>query len=166
MKLYILRHANAVKRDPVEYPDDSRRPLADAGHKEAKKVARRLHKMGVQIDLILSSPYVRARETAEVVRKHLHLEKNRLVLADQLLPLGNTFQLIADIQARGPLDGLLLVGHEPLLSELISVLLSGDASLSLSMKKGNICCLDVGDLVPGKCATLKWLFQPARMIVY
>jgi phosphohistidine phosphatase len=62
-------------------------------------------------------------------------------------------------------DSLLLVGHEPDLSNLISWLLSGDISLSIIMKKGGLCCLSVDELVAGKCATLEWLMSPAQMVL-
>jgi phosphohistidine phosphatase len=165
MKLYFLRHAIAADRDADKYPDDGQRPLTKDGYEKMVKIARALDKMNVRIEMILSSPLRRARETAEIARKRLHLKKDRLVLIDQLAPLGDTSQLIADIQAKYMFDSLMLVGHEPDLSNLISLLLSGDTSLSITMKKGGICCLSVDELVPGKCATLEWLMSPAQLVL-
>ncbi len=128
------------------------------------KVADALYKMGLRVDLILSSTFMRARQTAEIARNHLHLKKDRLVLIEALAPLGDPVQLIEEIQAKYMVDRLLLVGHEPDLSNLISLLLSGDTSLSISMKKGGICCLSVDGLVAGKCAGLEWLINPGQRI--
>jgi phosphohistidine phosphatase len=163
VKLYFLRHAIATERDTEVYPDDGLRPLTEAGYEKMAKIARALCKMDIQIDQILTSPLLRARETAEIVRKNLHIKKDRLVLIDQLAPSGDTSQLIADIKAKYLLDSLLLVGHEPDLSKLISLLLSGDPSLPITMKKGGLCCLSVDELKPGKCATLEWLINPAQL---
>ena len=60
-------------------------------------------------------------------------------------------------------DRVLLVGHEPNLSELISLLVSGDASLNLAMKKGGLCKLSAEALSPRRCATLEWLLTPKQM---
>jgi len=163
MKLYFLRHADAAKRDPEEYPDDSQRPLTRSGHKRMVKTARILSKLELHIDLILSSPYLRARETAEIVRKNLRLGKDQLVLNDQLAPLGDASQLILNIRSDYPVNNLLMVGHEPELSKLISLLRSGETSLAIELKKGGICCLSVDELAEGKCAALEWLLSPAEM---
>lgn len=164
MRLYLLRHAIAGERDAEKFSDDGQRPLTRAGIKKMIKIAKILRKMDLKIDLILSSPLVRTRETAEIVREHLRLEKDRLVLVDQLSPLGDPSQLITDIQTNYMHERLLLVGHEPDLSNLISRLLSGDTALSVTMKKGGICCLSIGQLVAGKCATLEWLINPGQML--
>jgi phosphohistidine phosphatase len=165
MKLYFLRHAIAADRDVDMYPDDGLRPLTRAGYEKMVKIARAFYKMGARIDLILSSPLLRAQETAEITRKCLHLNQDCLVLIDQLAPLGEPSQLISEIKGKYMRDSLLLVGHEPDLSNLISWLLSGDISLSITMKKGGLCCLSVDELVAGKCATLEWLMSPAQMVL-
>ncbi len=164
MKIYLLRHAIAAERDPDKYPDDALRPLTAIGRKKMIKVADALNNMGLQIDLILSSPFVRARQTAEIARKSLHLKKDRLLLIDALAPAGDPGNLIAEIQGKYTVDKLLLVGHEPDLSNLISLLLSGDTSLSITMKKGGICCLSVDGLAAGKCAGLEWLINPGQRV--
>ena len=163
MKLYLLRHAIAEDPDPGKYPDDSQRPLTRGGHEKMMKIALALHKLDKRIDLILSSPFLRACQTAEIAQKYLHLNKDRLVLIDQLAPLGAPSDLIAEIQAKYMFESLLLVGHEPDLSRLISMLISGDTTLSITMKKGGICCLSVDELVAGKCATMEWLINPAQV---
>jgi phosphohistidine phosphatase len=163
MKLFFLRHANAVERDPNIYPDDGLRPLTSEGYKKMARIARTLDEMDIRVDRILSSPFLRARETAEIARKSLHLDKDQLALVDALLPFGDTKALITEIREKFPRFNLLLVGHEPDLSELISLLLTGDKSMPLMLKKGGICCLSIDELVPGKCATLEWLLNPAQL---
>jgi phosphohistidine phosphatase len=166
MRLYLLRHAIAAERDSDKYPDDALRPLTPAGRKKMIKIADALCKMGFQVDLVLSSPFLRARQTAEVARKSLGLKKDRLLLIDALAPSGDPGQLIEEIQAKYMVDNLLLVGHEPDLSSLISLLIAGDASISITMKKAGICCLSVDALLAGKCAALEWLVQPGQRILH
>ncbi len=164
MNLYLLRHAIAAERDPDKYPDDSLRPLTAPGRKKMIKVADALCRIGLQVDLILSSPYLRARQTAEIARKGLNLKKDRLLLVDALAPSGDPDQLVAEILEKYNVEKLMLVGHEPDLSNLISLLLSGDTSIPITMKKAGICCLSIEQLVAGKCAVLEWLINPGQRL--
>lgn len=163
MILYILRHAIAEVRDENAYPDDSLRPLTAKGKKKMVKIAENLRDMGVQIDLILTSPYVRAHETAGIVQEAFALKKKQLVFSDHLAPSGFAKDLIAEINENYPLENLMLVGHEPYLSELIAVLVSGNPAMSVTMKKGGLCCLSADKLAYEQCATLEWLLTPAQL---
>jgi phosphohistidine phosphatase len=160
MKLYVFRHADAGIRDAEKYPDDTLRPLTKKGIKRIKKVARGLLNEGIKVDLILSSPALRTIDSAKIIRKELHLGKDKLVTSDFLLPDGNESQLITEIIEKYQVEGLAIVGHEPNMSMLISKLLSGDTGLSILMKKGGVCCLSLETLSDGKCATLEWLQDP------
>jgi len=163
MKLYILRHANAEERDEAEYSDDSLRPLSKQGQKKMENIAANLKGWGVGVDLILSSPYARALETARIVAKALGLKKKQLVLTESLTPSGLPKKLITEINKKYKVDNLMLVGHEPYLSGLISVLVAGDPSLSIIVKKGGFCRLSVDELIYDRCATLEWLAAPVML---
>ena len=162
MKLYILRHAIAEERDESVYPDDSQRPLTAKGKKKMVIIAENMKAMGIKIDLILTSPYVRAHETARIMVRAFGLEKSRMVLNDNLAPSGFAKDLIAEVNEKYQAEHLMLVGHEPYLSELISMLIAGDPSLSIVVKKGGLCCLSIENLVYDKCAALEWLWVPAQ----
>jgi len=164
MKLYILRHAIAEERDEDLYPDDSLRPLAPKGKRKMAKMAEQLEDMDIQIDLIVSSPYVRAYETAKIVRKAFELNKNELALSDHLAPSGIAKDLINEINEIYPVGHLMLVGHQPYLSDLITILVAGNPSMSVILKKGGICSLSIDRLAYEKCATLEWLLTPAQLI--
>ena len=114
--------------------------------------------------MILSSPFVRARQTAEIVAGELKLKK-RLQFTDTLAcggSLKNLVGLLAGLES-APED-VLLVGHEPNLSRLISLLVSGDAdAAAVEMKKGGLCKLEIVELEYGQCARLAWLLTPAQM---
>lgn len=165
MILYIVRHAIAEQRNPTSSEEqDSERPLTEAGRKKFRQVARALGDLGTQIDLILTSPYLRAADTARILQKKLDLDKDKVITTDDLSPAGDPDRLIKQINERDASAGnIALVGHEPGLSRLISVLLSGDPTLPITLKKGGICCLSTDKLEYGRCATLEWLLAPAQL---
>jgi phosphohistidine phosphatase len=160
MNLYILRHGNAEERGVALSSHDRDRALTPEGRKRTLRLARALGALGISFDLILSSPYVRARETAAIVAQTLKAER-RLVLTPHLTPGGNHRKLVDQLHGgTEKLTSVLLVGHEPDLSGLISVLLTGEQSPLVTMKKGGLCRLTVDALRYGRCASLEWLLPP------
>jgi phosphohistidine phosphatase len=157
MKLYLVRHA--IAEDVTEHEDDSLRPLTEKGREKMHRIADALKELGVQPDLIVSSPYVRASQTAVVLAKELKY-KEELAYSDFLMPIAEPNDMIGEINEKFSVDELMLVGHEPNLSSLVSVLLAGNADLSISLKKGGVCCLSVDDLHYDRKATLEWLVTP------
>ena len=163
MELYLLRHAIAVPRGTPGYGDDSKRPLTPEGEKKMHRIARAMQALDVDFDLILSSPFTRARQTAEIVAEVFQAEK-KLALEDSLAVGGDLRKLIRRINAvYGTLEGILLIGHEPSMSELISVLIAGDTRVSLTLRKGGLCRLTTDVLRYGQCATLDWLLAPKQL---
>ncbi|RPH62599.1 MAG: phosphohistidine phosphatase SixA, partial [Chloroflexi bacterium] len=122
MNLYLMRHAIAT--EPDEDTDDSQRPLTEKGRKKLGKIARNLDKLDLTFDLILTSPYLRAHQTAEVVADELNIKKKLVVESENLTPLGFADKLVEEINAREPAENLLIVGHEPFLSHLIGMLVA------------------------------------------
>jgi len=164
MNLYIVRHAIAVDRESGEYESDSERPLTEKGRKKMRQIAQGLRNLGVEFDLILSSPYVRARETAEILQDVFKMEKE-LVFSDHLIPLENPELLIGEINEKYSVDSLALVGHEPHLSTLIALLLAENAQFEINLKKGGVCYLSADDLHHSDHrATLEWLLTPGILV--
>ena len=113
--------------------------------------------------MILSSPFARARQTAEIVADELKL-KRRLKFSDELQPDGSAKKLFRQLHDLKPApENILLVGHEPYLSRLISLLVSGDENTAIDFKKGGLCKLEAEKLRAGKCAALAWLLTPKQM---
>jgi phosphohistidine phosphatase len=163
MNLYLLRHGIAVEPGTPGYAKDADRPLTPEGGRKLRHVAGAMAALELSFDLILSSPYLRARQTAEIVAEALKARK-RLELSDSLAPGGSAKKLVELLNhLQPPPEHVLLVGHEPYLSGLISLLVSGDASLAVVMKKGGMCKLSIESLKPGRCATLEWLLTPKQM---
>jgi len=158
MKLYLVRHAIAENRSP-DHEDDSLRPLTEKGKEKMERIASGLKKLGVEPDLIVSSPYVRASQTASILAKALKY-KEELIYSDFLVPMGEPDDMIGEINEKYSVDELMLVGHEPSMSMLTSVLLAGDPNISINFKKGGVCYLSVDDLHYNRKAVLEWLITP------
>lgn len=160
MNLYIIRHAIAVDEVTSDAASDSERPLTDKGRKKMRQIAKALRHLGVEFDLILSSPYVRARETAEILAD-VFKKKNKIVFSAHLIPEGNPELVIGEINEKHSVDSLAIVGHEPHLSALIGLLTSEGSKIEITLKKGGVCHLSADDLHhQDHRATLEWLLTP------
>jgi phosphohistidine phosphatase len=160
MDLYLLRHGIAEDRTRG---DDSERRLTAEGEEKMYRIAKGMRECELCFELILTSPYARAKRTAEIVAETLDARKLLEISAD-LIPDGNPQRLVEQLNGRhSRCRSVLLVGHEPYLSRLISLLVSGDTGLETNLKKGGICKLTVDRLKYGRCAALEWLLTPRQM---
>lgn len=164
MNLFILRHGIAVDPGTPGYENDADRPLIPKGERRLRAAAAAMEKMELSFDVILSSPFIRARQTAEIVADELKWKK-RIEIFDGLVPGGNPKALIHVLKELKPApENILLVGHEPYLGRLISLWVAGHAdAAAIEMKKGGLCKLEAIELHPGQCARLAWLLTPSQM---
>jgi phosphohistidine phosphatase len=163
MNLYFLRHGIAVERGDPRYPNDSLRPLTAEGSRKMRRIATGMRALGLKLDVVLASPYIRARQTAEIVAGAFHA-KRKLHVADGLAPEGSAHQLIRLLKDKyAAAEHILLVGHEPDLSEMIGLLLAGRTGVPLALKKGGLCLLTVESLACRRCARLEWLLTPRQL---
>jgi phosphohistidine phosphatase len=159
MNLFIIRHGLAGEYGT--YTNDNERPLTEEGKHKTRQVAKRLREFGVQFDLILTSPLVRARQTAEILLD-LGLG-NQLKTADYLAPGGAIEDWIDWLRSWQPLekDSLALVGHEPNLTSWAEQLLWGESRGVLELKKAGVIGLKVPDKhLPIATCQLFWLTPP------
>ena len=163
MNIYIVRHAIAVERGTEGFDDDSQRPLTDTGQKKMKKIAKGLHRLGIELDVILTSPYVRARDTAKILADRFD-RMDKIYFTDNLIPPGNFESLIFEIHEKYDVGNIALVGHEPMLSSLVSWLTTGEPDARVTMKKGGVAYLTSDSLYQDGRATLEWLLTPSLMI--
>ncbi len=159
MEIYVLRHGIAVQRGTPGYKKDSDRPLTKEGEEKVQQVAQAMLAMELKFDLVLSSPYARAARTAQIVASELDEE---VTFTEFLESDGNALALTTLINDEKP-HRVLLVGHEPDLSRLISVLTTGGAAASIELKKGGLCKMTTDKLTFGQCATLNWLLTPKQL---
>lgn len=140
--------------------DDPNRALTPAGRKRMKAIARGLKWLGCAPEFILSSPYLRARETAELAAAALGC-KEALIFTPTLVPEAEPGAVIEFVRLHyRRAKSLLLVGHEPQMSLLTGRLIAGDAGAGLKLKKAGLVKLRVSDLKAGRCATLELLVSP------
>jgi len=158
-QLYLIRHGVAAERGD-DYPDDTKRPLTAEGMSKLRKQAKALDALGVSVDVIISSPLVRTRQTAEIIAKGL---KGRppIVFSDALAPEGTPDAVIQELAKHAKKSAVALVGHEPNLGELAAQLI--EARRSLEFKKGGICRIDFEAFPPKGAGSLRF-FLPPRLL--
>ena len=154
MKLYFLRHGLAGDRE-TWVGDDFDRPLTDAGKERMAREAATLARLNLSLDVILTSPLVRAYQTAEIVAQRLNMT-DRLVKDERLGPGLGPNQLAGILQAYPEAKALMLVGHEPDFSQLIGELIGGGR---VTCKKGSLACVELNNTsLQGE---LVWLIPPS-----
>lgn len=163
INLYILRHAVAEAREDWAPKSERVRPLTRKGEKQMYRVAKAMKKAGLSFDLILSSPFVRAKRTAEIAAEILGEEK-KLKLTDLLKPTSSPRKFLDEAgHLFGGAQRIVVVGHEPFLSGLISLFVRGDAGVSIKLKKAGLCHMEVNALKPGG-AVLISLLTPGQLV--
>lgn len=160
IEIYFLRHAIAAERGSGEMTD-AERPLTEAGRRKLIEAVRGMRRLGVRFEALLSSPLVRAVQTAELVKKHLPF-KGKLELEAELEPSGTLRELLRLLKTRAE-KSFLLVGHEPALSSWIGELLGFGPAAALEMKKGALCRLLLDRAEEGAAAELLALLPPKAL---
>jgi len=158
-QIYLVRHGLAAERGP-EYPDDSKRPLTSRGIAAMRKEARGLKALGVRLEAIVTSPLVRARQTADALAEGLQ-PKPAIVLSDALAPAGTPAAVVQDLARHARKGAVALVGHEPNMGELAARLLG--MRKPMPFKKGAVCRIDFSVLPPKGLGELRWFATP-RML--
>ncbi|MCB1060386.1 MAG: phosphohistidine phosphatase SixA [Calditrichaeota bacterium] len=161
MYIYLVRHAIAVEHGTPGYKD-SDRPLTEEGIERMQKAARGLAHFIDPPDLIVSSPYLRAKQTAEILAVALQ-SRDGITEWPMLTPASAPTGVFANLNENSSTtNSVMLVGHEPHISRLTALLL-GTKSDAIRFKKGAVCALECpAHLVPG-CAELQWFLTPKQL---
>jgi phosphohistidine phosphatase len=156
-ELYLVRHAIAAERGS-NYPDDRERPLTSEGVARFKQAVEGLKDFDLKLDLVLTSPLVRASHTAELLVAGIG-GKPRLEVLEALAPGGRMTQVLDAVAKYAKrAQHIALVGHEPDLGELAAKLLR--ARGTIEFKKGAVCCMELDGAMPNGPGTLRWLLPP------
>ena len=158
MKLYFLRHGLAADRD--EGAGDADRSLTLQGREKMVRQAAAMARLGLEVDLIMTSPLLRARQTADIVASKLKV-LDKLVQDKRLGPGFGPGHLADILGSSSGAKALMLVGHEPDMSETISFLIGGGRVL---MKKGGLARVDICSVTELR-GELIWLIPPAVMVL-
>jgi phosphohistidine phosphatase len=169
MRLYVMRHGDSVNPS-IWQGDEVERPLTEEGRAESQQAAEGLRWLDLKIETVVTSPLTRAHETAEPVAQALGAP---LRVDDALAPGCSLRTLAPLLLSSRSMQGMLIVGHEPDLSELIGLLIAGHNLARVAMKKGACCRLDLPSLakleqerdvhkLAGR-ATLRWLLTAPQL---
>jgi phosphohistidine phosphatase len=156
MQVYLLRHGIAEDRQPGK--SDEERRLTQKGVRKLKDILGQAKDYGVEPSLILSSPLVRARQTAEVAVSELHY-KEAIVETVALKPESRPEAVWDELRVHRDESEVMLVGHEPLFSELYAYLLNSPA-LCVNVRKGSIGRIEVDASSPRARGILRWMLVP------
>lgn len=156
MEIYLFRHGIAFDAKAGE--PDSARKLTEQGKEKSAAIAKMAKHAGVEPSTIISSPYARAFETAQIAADELGY-KGEIVTAAELVPHGAPESVWKLIGERRGESSILLAGHEPLLSSCVSYLLASPA-LRVEMKKSALVRIDVDSFRGAPHGVLRWMLVP------
>lgn len=159
MKILIIRHG--IAEEPLRGNSDATRRLTEAGRETMRRSVENLRRFAPRIDVLATSPYTRARETAEIVAPALRVHAT--TVQPSLVPHGDTQRLLEWLQSQSPEAGVALVGHEPLLSAFAGILVGGSNTVSLILEKGACCLIEFAGAPRVGSGMLHWLLQPEQL---
>ena len=156
--MYVIRHAFASHADPSRWPDDTERPLTDEGTARFREAARGLRRIVPTVDVVLSSGYARSWQTAQL----LHVEAGWPAPEEcRELEVGQPPSAALGVLRRQAARSVALVGHEPHLSKLASLLCTGsEEALQIEVKKGAVVSLSFAETVEPGRGCLRWIVPP------
>jgi phosphohistidine phosphatase len=157
--LYLVRHAIAEPQGSA-WPDDTKRPLTPRGMARMREAVAGLDAMGLEINLVLTSPLVRARQTAEILARGL-TSVPTVEVTNALIPGQPPARMVEALSGHSRARSVAVVGHEPGLGELAAWLVG--ARESLPFKKGGVCRIDIPSLPPVPPGQLIWFAVPKML---
>jgi phosphohistidine phosphatase len=164
MKTILLgRHGSAGTADPEAWPDDDLRPLTAKGRKAFKRAAKGLRAQRLEPGLILTSPALRTRRTAELLAEGLHAKAAAVRAVPELHHAVSPAKALDALSRMRLPASLALVGHEPWLGEFLSLLIAGDPKRARAeIGKGGACLVEAEALARGK-GNLLWLLTQDQL---
>ncbi|MBC8165254.1 MAG: phosphohistidine phosphatase SixA [Bryobacteraceae bacterium] len=158
MKLYLIRHG--ISEEAREGMNDEDRQLTNEGRQELISTLRSARATGFDATLILTSPLVRAVQTAEIAARELGY-RHELVPSRALIPEGRISDVWEEIRTHRDEKELLLASHNPLCASLVGYLL-GTPRLTVRFRKGAILRVDFESFGPEPRGVLQWFLPPLR----
>lgn len=159
---YIMRHGIAVTRGSAGFSDDFKRPLTPEGKQKMRQITAGLKRAGFDVDWVVTSPLVRAVETAELVTEALG-SGVPMDFCDALRPGGSAEALITFLAKHPNRKRVLVVGHEPDLGEMAARLVGAGRHANFAFKKGGCCLITFETFPPKSPGRLVWWLTPRLM---
>jgi phosphohistidine phosphatase len=163
MELLVIRHAVAEDRDQFAPTgkDDGLRPLTADGRRKFRRAARAIVALAPKVDLLATSPLVRAADTAALLAEAYGLDE--LTKEPALEPDARPAALLPWLQRCAQLERVAVVGHEPHLSSLVAWLLTRRTGQLIALKKGGACLVELGDAPRAGGGVLRWLLTQRQL---
>jgi len=157
MEIYLVRHGTAYTKEV-----DTERHLNKDGLGQCHLSGRALRKLDTKFDLVISSPKVRARQTAEIIAEEVGYPKNEIKITETLVPTASPKDTISYLNNFTEKNNIMLAGHLPLLGNLASELLNENTQISLYFEAGAVCQIDVDQSIP-HAGILRWFLTPEQL---
>lgn len=166
MELFLLRHSEAGKKLPHAGKDRDR-SLTVVGKEEIERVGKALAKVGLEFDVIASSPLKRAKDSAQIVNKALK-RKGKVEEWQELSPEGSRQSLYRRLAELKRSASVLCVGHEPYLTRAVADLITGGDGVAerapkIALKKGGLARVSIEGFAPKPSGELRWLLTPKQI---
>lgn len=162
MDIYILRHGKAEEHVQT-IRGDQKRKLTESGKKEIELVAKGIKILDIEFDYIISSPLIRAKQTANIALKMIKIKKKSLLIWSELKPESSVDSTIKKLKIIKPSASVLLVGHEPHLSTLTSKIISRSEDVGIILKKGGLVHLRCSTIRSEFVGSLRSLMTPRQI---
>ena len=162
MDIYILRHGKAEERSQ-NITSDSKRRLTEVGKKELEYIGKAIKNLDIEFDLVVSSPLVRAKQTADIILKHVKIKKKSILVWDELKPEISVETTLKKLSRINSSSSILLIGHEPHLSNLISNIISNSDNVDISLKKGGFAHIKGLPEKSGVYGSLRSVMTPKQL---
>ncbi len=162
MEVILIRHAKAEARDPNSWPDDDVRPLTVEGRAEQRAAARAMKQMGIKFDFLVTSPLLRAKETADILGKGYRWPEAPQVseVLGHEYSAGAVVKLLAKFP---PNASVALVGHEPDFSHLAAALISKSGDANIAFKKSGVLGIEFDGPAEAGKGVLLYHLKPGHL---
>jgi phosphohistidine phosphatase len=161
MLLFVVRHGIAIDREEPKCPSDPERFLTPDGLKKTREAAEGFAAIEDSPKLFVSSPYVRALQTAEIFADELHSSKSKIEKSESLLAGAEPAAFFRELSHKKSLESVICFGHAPQLDELIAYALGSKRDLT-ALKKAGAACIQLARLHP-PAGILVWLLTPKAL---
>jgi phosphohistidine phosphatase len=158
MRIYVVRHGAAIDRDDPKCPPEAERYLTPEGIEKTKQVARGVAELGYTADLLMSSPYLRAMQTAEIFAPALGYAKQKIRRTDLLLPGADAGLLFRELARDKDSSEVFLFGHGPQVDDIIALALGARRDCT-ALKKSGVALIELQRVAPPN-GKLLWLAPP------
>ena len=158
MELYIIRHGIAIDREDPKSPADPERFLTEEGIDKTKEIAKRVAGFKIKPELFISSPYVRAMQTAEIFAAAFDYPKQKIRRSDSLLPGTEPSHFFREISKEKNVSTIFCFGHAPQLDDLVATALGSKHHVT-QLKKAGVAAIELKRLTPPS-GQLLWLATP------